>query len=130
MQKIVVFPLLLPFSEFPNGCLIYEGPLSDACYITLFFEAGCIQAGDAYPPNLPAAPRAQLEALNLRWVCRTLNLLEDFVQLEFSAESMAAYGERSFPYRLLIFFYMGRDLGNFIALPGRTSTKSTSAHIQ
>jgi len=60
--------LVLKFSEFPNGCVTYNGHHSLSCYKTIFEEVGCFTEGFDWPDKLTLAELSLLSDKNLRYL--------------------------------------------------------------
>ena len=53
-------------SEFPDGCLTYEGPHSYHCLANLWIDSGCLETGEKHPQSLSAEEVAAFNKLTLR----------------------------------------------------------------
>lgn len=56
------------FSEFPSGCVAYNGPYSVACLNEIWTSAGCLSEGTEFPAKLSSSIVNGLTGVGLRFV--------------------------------------------------------------
>ena len=63
LSSIAVFRFFLAFEQF---CTHYQGPHSDACYLSIWQNSLCIDEGWQNPSNFSHRDRDFLKGLNLK----------------------------------------------------------------